>query len=171
MRGTWFNSIPDGASFDATRVYRWKLWRGFEEHDQAYCNFIMLNPSTANETENDATLRRCIRFARDFGYRALVVTNLFAYRSTDPADLYRFPERRRVGVENDEAILTTAWNAGLVICAWGNHGVLARRSTIVRAMLEKNAISLYHLGLTRSGEPLHPLRLSANLRPKIWEVR
>jgi hypothetical protein len=123
----------------------------------------MLNPSTADETADDPTIARCVRRARLWGYRGLVVTNLFALRATDPAGLRSAPDP--VGPEDDAAIVAAARGAALVVCAWGNHGAYRGRATAVRTLLDELRVTPHHLALTRRGEPAHPLYLGYGLAP------
>jgi hypothetical protein len=115
----------------------------------------MLNPSTADERRNDATIERCQRRATRWGYGGLVVTNLFAWCSTDPAGLRRAADP--VGAANDAAILSAARDAGLVVCAWGACGSYRGRSAAVLNLLRSRGVTLHSLGRTKCGEPVHPL--------------
>ena len=93
-----------GATFSPCRRYRYTLWRQWDERPPA--TFIMLNPSTADETANDPTVERCQRRAQAMGYGGVRVANIFALRSTDPRALYTAEDP--VGPENDHALLTLA---------------------------------------------------------------
>lgn len=134
--------------------------------------WIMLNPSTADGETDDATIRRCINFSRAWGYGALSVVNLFAFRATLPRDLAaaKFP----IGDGNDEVIVREAKSAGLVVVAWGELAaqVARARGLAVRNMLEcpPHEIVLHHLGKTASGQPRHPCRLPGNLIPQRWDA-
>ncbi|TVQ33793.1 MAG: DUF1643 domain-containing protein [Wenzhouxiangella sp.] len=125
--------------------------------------FIGLNPSTADARNNDPTIRRCIGFARDWGYGGLVVTNLFAFRATYPTDLKAASDP--VGPRNDAWIRRMAGQVDTIVAAWGNHGAWLDRSTIVRRMLDGR---LRCIKLNAAGEPAHPLYLPAGLTPKDW---
>jgi hypothetical protein len=153
-----------GAAFGRGRTHRYRLWRRWEAG--AACCFVLLNPSTADESRNDPTVERCQRRARAWGYPALEVLNLFGLRATDPAELARAPDP--VGPANDRFIRRVAGGAGLVVCAWGNRGGLHGRSARVRAVLREAGAGLHHLGLTQQGEPRHPLHLSYDERPRPW---
>lgn len=124
--------------------------------------FVGLNPSTADAAQDDATIRRCIEFARTWGYGALVMTNLFAWRATDPGDMLAAADP--VGPDNDAALLAAARAADVVVAAWGVHGAHMGRDVAVRAMLPR----LHYLRLTKDGRPGHPLYLPADLRPTEW---
>lgn len=127
----------------------------------------MLNPSTADETANDPTVARCIKTSQKWGYGGCVVTNIFAIRATDPEDMKRAKDP--IGADNNSAILGTAFNAGLILCAWGAHGRHMRRSAYVAGMLNGAGIKLHCLKLTAEGEPGHPLYLPGDLEPRIFE--
>ncbi|MCX7960127.1 MAG: DUF1643 domain-containing protein [Burkholderiales bacterium] len=156
---------PAGASFSRGRRYRYLLWRRWGEGPAA--NFVMLNPSTADERRLDPSCTRARNYARRWGYGAVIVTNLFALRATDPARLRR-ARAPAGGRANDRAILAAARAAALVVCAWGNHGAFAGRSAKVVCMLERAGIRLHVLRLTAAGEPAHPLYLPAALAPRPW---
>lgn len=135
------------------------MWR---DNDRRVC-FIMLNPSTADAQEDDHTIRRCMGFATTWGYGRLTVVNLFARRATRPRALKLLPNP--VGDLNDDVIVVHSSTADLVVCAWGNHGSLHGRGADVVALLRRRGIALHHLGLTKAGEPRHPLRLSGYTKP------
>ena len=124
------------------------------------CVFLMLNPSTADEKTTDATIRRCIGFAEQWGYHRLQVVNLFARRSTDPKVLMQ--DADPIGEWNDDIIKSTVVDAPLTVCAWGVWGSLFGRAQQVRQLLEPyvDRVNLQCLGLTKGGEPKHPVRLA-----------
>lgn len=157
---------PEGlatATYDARRRYRYRLSRVWDP-TLPRCAMVMLNPSTASAVRLDPTVRRCVRFAQDWGFGALEVVNLFALRSTDPHALRTHP--RPVGTRNDDALLAAAASADLVVAAWGVHGTLADRGSTVRALLREHR--LHHLATTRDGHPRHPLYLPLTARPSPW---
>lgn len=123
------------------------------------CLFIMLNPSTADASVDDPTIRRCQDFAIGFGCERLVVVNLFGLRSTAPGPLYHLPKEEAVGLENDYWIAFAADQARIVICAWGNHGALHGRGRAVLRMLRGSGRTPMALKLTQAGQPGHPLYL------------
>lgn len=157
-----------GATFSDCRRYRYKLWRIWDP-SRPPCLFLMLNPSTADETENDPTVERCERRARQMGFGGLIVCNLFACRATDPQVMKQ--ARDPVGPDNDRAILDAVAEAGMVVCGWGEHGQHRDRSVEVVKMLAASAAreKLHYLRLNRSGEPQHPLYLSYNQQPVKWQ--
>jgi hypothetical protein len=125
--------------------------------------FIGLNPSTADETKDDPTIRRCVQFAKDWGYEAVCMTNLFAFRATDPKAMLAEPDP--VGQDNDRWLLECASGAEIVVAAWGANGGHMGRGDAVRGMFE----GLQKLRLTKGGFPQHPLYLPASLCPTEWK--
>lgn len=120
-------------------------------------NWIMLNPSTADARMDDPTIRRCMSLAEGWGYGGIVVTNLFALRSPDPAVL--FHDADPVGILNDSAIVTAALECKAHIAAWGIHGPLHARDLAVFKILTEHPLRLpiKCLALTKGGRPRHPL--------------
>jgi len=153
------------ATLDRRRVYRYELHRRWSDGSRIV-NFIMLNPSTADETTDDPTVRKCVKFARLWGFDALCITNLFAYRSTDPRTIERVLDP--VGLGNDRHILAAASAASLVVCAWGKNGAFMGRGSIVRRMIAR--FDPHYLRLTRE-QPWHPLYLPDTTQPSRWYSR
>ena len=147
--------------FSPCRTYRYALWREWIG-GEGYAMFVGLNPSTADETQDDPTIRRCIAFAKAWGYAGLCMTNLFAFRATQPEDMKAANDP--VGPENDAHLKALAEGAGVIVAAWGVHGTYGGRHNAVRAMLPE----LHCLALTKDGHPGHPLYLPASLRPVAW---
>ena len=150
-----------GAAFSGCRKWRYLLWRRWDA-SRPVANFLMLNPSTADELRLDPTCARARAYAEAWGYGALIVTNIFAWRSTDPKALRQVKDP--VGPGNDAAIVRAARESQLVVCAWGNHGL--ERSRRVRELLGE--IDLHVLKLTGAGEPGHPLYLKKSLKAAPW---
>lgn len=121
--------------------------------------FIGLNPSTADEVNDDPTIRRCIAFAKSWGYGSLCMTNLFAFQATKPDDMKAAADP--VGPDNDRHLIELARGAGVVIAAWGANGTHLGRNVIVRSMIP----NLHCLKKTSAGHPGHPLYLRADLKP------
>lgn len=135
-----------------------RSWLG----DGGVVNFIMLNPSTADDVFDDATIRRCVGFAKRWGFSGLTVTNLFAYRATQPKDL-RFllamedGYKLAVGVGNTSHILREARDAQKIVCAWGdNCDVLPDRASDIIKLCR--AHDLFCIRRTKKGNPAHPVR-------------
>jgi hypothetical protein len=147
IRGTAVVS-PDGR-------YRYLLTRRVGPGRKT-ATFIMLNPSTADATVDDPTIRKCIGFSRRWRCGMLEVVNLFAFRATDPRHLKVATDP--VGPANLYWILRTIAGAhGTVVCAWGVHGAHQDQDAEVLRWLRGRAIRLVALGLTRNGHPRHPL--------------
>lgn len=140
------------ATFSGCRTWRYALYRRWDE-TLPWCMFIGLNPSTADETEDDPTIRRCIGFAKDWGYGGLIMCNLYGFRSTDPKGLLACADP--VGPRNDEALAACAGKAALVVAAWGMHAKPDRADAVVDLL----GGSLCCLGRTLAGFPKHPSRL------------
>ena len=142
------------------------------------CVFCMLNPSMADALRDDATIRRCMRFALDWECTNLRVVNLYAYRTVSPVVL--FAQQRAgvdiVGEDNDHYItnavqrarywLAPRWPNGLVVCAWGGNAE-PERALAVRKLIGTAA---HYLRLNDDGTPSHPLRLPASLEPVPWTM-
>lgn len=151
------------AVYSDCQQYRYTLTRVWNGSGRKI-SFVMLNPSTATEVQNDPTVERCERRARAMGFGAFRVVNIFAFRATDPRDMRA--ARDPIGPENDAAITAAAEWADMILCAWGAHGVHLSRGAQVLQMLR--AMPLYHLGLTKSGDPKHPLYISYTQKPELW---
>ena len=151
-----------GARFSPCRRWRYLLWRRWDA-DRPVANFLMLNPSTADELQLDPSCTRARVYAERWGYGALIVTNLFGWRATDPQDMKSAHDP--VGRGNDRAILRAAREADIVVCAWGNHGLHLERSRRVLSALGRARVPLHALRINGAGEPAHPLYLPGNLRP------
>lgn len=128
--------------------------------------YVMLNPSTATERDNDPTIERCQRRAHALGYAGLGVVNLFAFRATRPDNLKRTVDS--VGPANDQAILRAAGRADAILCAWGHHGSHLGRAGRVINLLVQTGRPLLHLGLTKGGAPRHPLYVAYAEKPQGW---
>lgn len=155
-----------GARFSPCRTWRYELWRIWGGGGR-WLNVIGLNPSTADENVDDPTIRRCIGFAKTWGYDGLRMTNLFAFRSTDPRGLPA-SWHQAVGPENDHLLRRTAEDSALVLAAWGVHGRLHNRGSQVLGMLWNKGINVQAFGFTKDGFPKHPLYLAATTEPVPW---
>lgn len=143
---------PDGR-------YRYRLSRTWGP--APLVTFVMLNPSTADGSTDDPTIRRCAGFARSWGYGGLVVANLYAYRATRPADLWQADDP--VGPANDEHLRAVFASSGLVVAAWGAHARPDRVDEVLSF-----APPLVALALTKAGHPRHPLYVRAAATPTLW---
>lgn len=130
--------------------------------------FVMLNPSTADATVDDPTIRRCIGFAKAWGYDGLAVVNLFAFRATKPKDLLTAPDP--VGPENDRTVGFWATRADVVVAAWGASYPKAYKPYVDRmARSLRQDYGAKVLGLTANGDPRHPLYMHGDTRPQSWQ--
>lgn len=148
------------AAFSGCDQFRYLLQIVWDDQ-RPLCQFIGLNPSTADEMKDDPTLRRCKAFARGWGCGGLMMTNLFAYRATSPAVMKTQPSP--IGQDNDAWILWAASQAHLIICAWGNNGEFKGRDFQVLHLLESRFLNC--LRLTGAGQPEHPLYIPAPTQP------
>ena len=155
-----------GAVLSDCGRYRYSLWRTWNGGD-AYVNFVALNPSTADETKDDATIRKLRAFAKCWGFGRMCVTNLFALRATDPREMKAHASP--VGDENDAWLHRIASGASKVVLCWGTHGTHQGRSDKVLAYLREIVPGkLLHLSTTKGGQPGHPLYLPTYTEPKEW---
>lgn len=152
-----------GARFSPCGRYRYLLWRIWDE-DRPPAVFVMLNPSTADEIDNDPTVERCQRRAKALGFGGLRVVNIFGLRSTDPQALYS--DKDPIGPENDETILEATIGAGIVICAWGTHGNFLGRGLQVLSLFRRVGVMPYCLQLNADGTPTHPLYVGYEVLPQ-----
>jgi hypothetical protein len=148
-----------GASISDCGKYRYDLWRRWDA-GSTFVKFIMLNPSTADHKVDDPTIRKCIKFAKSWGYGGVKVVNLFAFRATNPKKLKALGYAKAVGPCNNTAIIEALSSAGPNIAAWGQGGKLFSRGLIVRhEILVPRGIQLQALKISKDGTPWHPLYL------------
>jgi len=148
-----------GAKLSKDRKYRYRLWRAWNI-DKPAVAFIMLNPSTADETDDDPTIRRCLGYAKDWGYGSLIVGNLFAYRTSNPSGLRKCKDP--IGPENNERLQSICNDSDLVVAAWGVNGSLYGREDEVMDNLDAD---FYALNTTKDGHPNHPLYQPSDADP------
>ena len=153
----------EGAVLSEDRRFRYALSRGSDLFalpklgmQLRYCAFCLLNPSTASETLDDPTVRKCRGFAQRWGFNRYNIINLFALRATDPRNL-RKAAAAGDDAENDRWITAIARHAEILVVGWGNDGALRNRGQRVRAMLQGAGIPLHCWGITKMDEPRHPL--------------
>lgn len=156
---------PSTAVYSPCEAYRYALTRVWNPQGRRV-TFVMLNPSTATEVQNDPTVERCERRARALGYGAFRVCNIFAFRATDPKVMRA--QADPVGPANDAAILEGADWAEAVVCAWGTHGAHLDRGRAVEILLRAAGRPLFHLGLSQAGHPRHPLYIGYDRQPEPW---
>jgi hypothetical protein len=151
------------------RPYRYLLHRRVPGAGSGCIVWVMLNPSTADHQDDDPTIRRCVGFGRRWGAASLLVINLYAWRTCEPRALWRADDP--VGAGNDaclRAVLRTAATRNwLTVCAWGGHARPDRVET-VRGMLVETGVEVWALGVTRDGQPRHPLYLPYVVPLRAW---
>lgn len=171
--------IEIATSFSEDRRYRYMLVRDIDAltvamgYDPMSVAFLMLNPSTADENQDDPTIRRCCDFAARWGYGRLIVVNLSPVRATDPKDLLaagREPDG--VAELNIRHVSAAAAASSRVILAYGAHGDAQDRASYVVGRLwgGMHASKLYCLGLTAGSLPRHPLYVPKDTRPIPYSV-
>lgn len=153
------SNIP-AAVISENQNYRYFLCRTWSDSPIKVA-FIGLNPSTADATMDDPTIRRCVGFAKAWGGGSLWMVNLFAFRATKPENLLL--AANPIGPENDEWVEWAVTKADIVIAAWGNHGQLKNRGNEIA---RKFSGKLHTLGLTGAGMPRHPLYIKADVQPQ-----
>jgi len=148
--------------FSEDRKYRYTLWRDFESwinKNKNYVVFIGLNPSTADETKDDPTIRRCMGFTKQWGFGSLCMLNLFAYRTVNPEEMKR--QIDPIGPDNDKYLLQICSEASLIIAAWGTQGNFVDRDKKIMALIP----DMKCLSNTKNGFPQHPLYVRKNAMP------
>lgn len=158
-----FGPVVATAKISDDGLYRYTLSRRWD-YGGTTAFFIMLNPSTADGFVDDPTIRRCMGYAKAWDCTALVVVNLYAYRATKPEDLWTVEDP--VGPDNDywlrrEMAVAKATDAPL-IAAWGAN---AKPDRVAHVRLMPGAGRMQALGLTKGGQPRHPLYLPATAKP------
>lgn len=145
-----------GAIISDCSKYRYQLWRIWDK-TKPFVMFIMLNPSTADSDIDDPTIRRCIGYAKSWGYGGVYVGNLYAYRATEPSVLREVDNS--IGIDNEKHLKEMDSKCEKIICAWGNRK--GRPEHIF-----SNFNNLHYLKLNADGTPAHPLYLKKDLKPK-----
>lgn len=147
-----------GAVFDHTRAYRFLLWRFWDDRPRVLFNG--LNPSTANELEDDPTVKRWTGFAQDWGYGGFYATNLYPFITPDPKELvapscYHKANYLSIQMASSLSVLTVAcWGDGIKKIPNGKIVAEHVRATYL--------ITPMCFGLTASGNPKHPLYLPSD---------
>lgn len=166
-------AVPDGvvsyAVFSDDQRYRYVLrrhWHGGGWHSAHYVNFVMLNPSCATETVDDATLRKCRGYAQRWGYDGMYITNVYALRATDPKDLLRCTDP--VGPKCDLWIREAADCSDIVVAAWGANAGALRAGYVTRLLRERVGPRLHYLEMGKH-QPKHPLYLRGDAAPKLYK--
>jgi hypothetical protein len=158
----------DGATFTDDRRYRYRLWRKWGMGQTVA--FLGLNPSTADESKDDPTIRRCRNFAHAWGFDGMWMLNLYGWRSTDPRALWDGTVLDLIGPGHDESLVDVSRQVAFVVCAWGAFPKAQARGQHVLGLLHSAGVETRALGLTASGFPAHPLYLLATSKPSPWPV-
>ena len=154
---------PAGAIIDGD--YRYKLWRSWGPDPDKKVIWVMLNPSTADATTDDATIRKCLAFSKLWGFHGLEVVNLFALRATDPGVMKAHKDP--VGPLNDLFLKTAAESGNPLICAWGNDGRHLNRDLNIASSVFSNR-ELWCLGSNTNKTPRHPLYIALKTERQLW---
>ena len=160
-------SLITGAEISSCGTYRYRLWREWGRGVSLL--WIMLNPSTADAQQDDATIRKCAGFAERWGYTRIEVVNLFALRSPSPKVLKK--HWNPIGSQNDAAILDACQrhNHSGIMVGWGSNGDILGRAEKVRVVLM--AFRPQCLGVTLKGHPRHPLYIKYTTKRELFGGR
>ncbi len=153
LRQNTVDGIEYGAIFDINGRYRYSLWRAWSAYHPRIV-FILLNPSAADGLRNDPTIRRCMGFARAWNFGSMEVVNLFAYRATECRELLKIGDP--VGEENNYYLIQAVERCSTVVVGWGTWGTLLARDRQVLSLIADTK-DVYCLGITKDGQPRHPL--------------
>lgn len=154
--------LDTGAVFSPCRLFRYELWRRWRA-EGPLLTFIMLNPSTADEVQNDPTIERCERRARMWGFAGLRIFNLYAFRATEPKDMKAAADP--FGPENLERLIKAIEHDRNIIAGWGAHGRYRNASSIIMMEVERVGRTIYCLERTKAGQPKHPLYIGYDKTP------
>ena len=165
-------ALPN-AVFSDNREHRFLLQRRLRPGKKT-CVFICLNPSTADEKFDDATIRRCKRYVYDWGYDKLIMGNLYSYRATDPKDLIQYGDDDVSGLDNIHWLLylLEVGNkpGNIVVVGWGNNGDVFGKASHLKQDIKHRGYKVHCLGITKKGEPMHPSRLNKDLTPFEYDL-
>ncbi|MCH8279026.1 MAG: DUF1643 domain-containing protein [Proteobacteria bacterium] len=155
-----------GAVISDCGQYRYLLRRTWD-HDRMRALFVMLNPSTADASINDPTIRSCARLCRSWDYGSFEVINLFGWRATKPKELAR--AANPVGPDNDRIANAAIGRCDVVIAAWGANAMADKRADAMRGLIESNKPAVFCLGKTKHGYPKHPLYIKTGTPLEVWQ--
>ncbi|QDP58382.1 MAG: hypothetical protein Unbinned664contig1000_63 [Prokaryotic dsDNA virus sp.] len=150
-----------GAVISECGKYRYRLWRIWDQN-KPKVGFCMLNPSTADASVDDPTIRRLIGFAKAWGYGGFYVVNLFALRSPKPVLLKTAADP--IGPDNSKHISEVAGLVDVMVCAWGNHGHFVMADKLAMACMH-GLTSTQALHINDDGSPKHPLYIKGDAKP------
>jgi hypothetical protein len=167
---TLFETMERSACFSACGTYRYILTRRWDKYKKTV-NFVMLNPSKADHEIDDPTIRRCINFAKAWGYGQIVVTNQFGFKGSNPYDMRRGDDP--IGPDNDHFLAMESAVADLRIAAWGVHGDFLGRDKVVFDIISHGGtLPVHWIGRckTKNGQPGHPLYIPKTAIPELWSL-
>jgi hypothetical protein len=147
------------AVFSPDRKHRYALIRVWN-NELPRIMFIGLNPSTANEKENDPTIRRVINFAKGWGFGGVYMCNLFSFVTPYPSEL----KKAKDNLENDFHLRYYTSISKEVLCAWGAFPEIGERSSQVYKMLKNYSAEFSALQINKNGSPKHPLYVKADIK-------
>jgi hypothetical protein len=148
---------PAYAVISRDQQYRYWLHRSWLS-GSGIVVWVMLNPSTADATENDPTIFRCMRFSQRWGFGAMIVVNLYAGRTTEPKGLLEMDDP--VGPLNQEYVdMAIKAATKYVVCAWGANRLVENKGPKMAHRLRGSGVKLKCLGVSAAGHPRHPLYL------------
>lgn len=145
--------------------YRYVLHRVWDKTKPKIA-FIGLNPSVADERQDDNTVRKCINIARRDGFGSMIMLNAYAYRSTDPKALTT--QSNVVGKHNDRHIAKECKNAAKIVIAWGNHATDDRHLTLLKVLVGQQ---LWCFAKNNNGKPKHPLYISLKAPLSLYNLQ
>lgn len=170
------SAVESGATISSCGAYRYHLWRRWSR--ETGCTFVMLNPSTANATDDDPTIRRCIGYAKRLGHGSLEVVNLFARRATNPKELntvFSKPFHRHIdviGPDNEASVVAALARSSRIIAAWGSASAVDYNLRWYAIRQMQNVIKPYApiwcLHKTADGSPGHPLYLKQDAELQMY---
>lgn len=165
------------AYIDPTGRYRYYLRRIWDKSLPSL-TWIMLNPSIADESIDDPTIRRCLGFAKQWGFGRIIVLNLFAWRSTDPQAMFMHHRNGHdiVGPQNDDQLVIPIARRAFdcnsrIFAAWGDCGKTKEQRELISdraARVQELPGEIWCLGVTKKGNPRHPLYVPSNVEPIIY---
>lgn len=139
--------------------YRYALTRVWNE-DEPMITWVLLNPSTADETQLDRTLERCEKFSTREGFGGMLIANVYAFRAPKPRIMKAAADP--VGPDNDRVLAAIT---GTVVAGWGNHASPARIAKVVSLLPP-----LLALGTNDGGQPTHPLYVKSDAPLTSWKA-
>lgn len=151
------------AFISSCATYRYQLYRKWAESDRMPILWVMLNPSTADHHIDDPTIRRCIGFSKAWGYGAMWVGNVYAYRATEPKILKQLSMDTIRGPDNPSKLWDMASRCALTVAAWGTQGPLITMPPNIQS-----PGGVWCLGTSKAGYPKHPLYVKGDTALEPW---